>query len=92
MGDPDDLGIKVEFVIPKKPKGLPDAFFITKELIKNQSIAMILGDNFFYGNMLSPLIKTLKIKNGCNIYIYPSNKTSSYGVVEFDKKNNKKNY
>ena len=89
LGDPDDLGIKVKFVIQKNPKGLPDAFLITKELIKNQSIAMILGDNFFYGNMLSPLIKeTLKIKNGCNIYIYPSNKTSSYGVVEFDKKNN----
>lgn len=50
---------------------------------------MILGDNFFYGNMLSPLIKeSFKIKNGCNIYTYPSNKTSSYGVVEFDKKNN----
>ena len=89
LGDPDDLGIKVKFVIQKNPKGLPDAFLITKKLIKNQSIAMILGDNFFYGNMLSPLIKeTLKIKNGCNIYIYPSNKTSSYGVVEFDKKNN----
>ena len=89
LGDPDDLGIKVEFVVQKNPKGLPDAFLITKELIKNQSIAMILGDNFFYGNMLSPLIKkSFKIKNGCNIYIYPSNKTSSYGVVEFDKKNN----
>ena len=89
LGNPDDLGIKVEFVVQKKPKGLPDAFLITKELFKNQSIAMILGDNFFYGNMLSPLIKeSFKIKNGCNIYIYPSNKTSSYGVVEFDKKNN----
>ena len=89
LGDPDDLGIKVEFVVQKKPKGLPDAFLITKELIKNQSIALILGDNFFYGNMLSPLIKeSFKVKNGCNIYIYPSNKTSSYGVVEFDKKNN----
>ena len=89
LGNPDDLGIKVEFVVQKNPKGLPDAFLITKELIKNQSIAMILGDNFFYGNMLSPLIKeTFKIKDSCNIYTYPSNKTSSYGVVEFDKKNN----
>ena len=89
LGDPDDLGIKVEFVVQKNPKGLPDAFLITKELIKNQSIAMILGDNFFYGNMLTPLIKeSFKVKNGCNIYIYPSYKTSSYGVVEFDKKNN----
>ena len=91
LGNPDDLGIRVEFVVQKNPKGLPDAFIITKELIKNQSIAMILGDNFFYGNMLSPIIKdSFKIKNGCNIYIYPSNKTSAYGVVEFDKKNNVK--
>jgi glucose-1-phosphate thymidylyltransferase len=89
LGNPDDLGIRVEFVVQKNPKGLPDAFIITKELIKNQSIAMILGDNFFYGNMLSPIIKnSFKIKNSCNIYTYPSNKTSSYGVVEFDKKNN----
>jgi len=92
LGNPDDLGISIEFVVQKKPKGLPDAFLITKNLIKNQSIAMILGDNFFYGNMLSPLIKeSFKIKNGCNIYVYPSNKTSSYGVVEFDKKDNIKN-
>ena len=89
LGNPNDLGIKVEFVVQESPKGLPDAFLITKELIKNQSIAMILGDNFFYGNMLSPLIKeSFKIKDSCNIYTYPSNKTSSYGVVEFDKKNN----
>ena len=89
LGNPDYLGIKVEFVVQENPKGLPDAFLITKELIKNQSIAMILGDNFFYGNMLSPLIKeSFKIKDSCNIYTYPSNKTSSYGVVEFDKKNN----
>ena len=89
LGNTEELGIKVEFVIQKNPRGLPDAFLITKELIKNQSIAMILGDNFFYGNMLSPLIKeSFKIKDGCNIYTYPSNKTSSYGVVEFDKKDN----
>ena len=49
---------------------------------------MILGDNFFFGSMLSPLIKkSLKLKSGCNIYLYPSNKPSSYGVVEFNKKN-----
>ena len=88
LGNPSDLGIKIRFVTQKNPKGLPDAFLITKELIKNQSIAMILGDNFFYGSMLSPLIiKSFKNSKGCNIYLYPSNKTSSYGVVEFNKKN-----
>ena len=49
---------------------------------------MILGDNFFYGNMLTPLIKdSFKKNKGCNIYLYPSNKPSAYGVVEFDKNN-----
>ncbi len=88
LGNENDLGIKVKFVIQDKPRGLPEAFTIAKKLIKNQSIAMILGDNFFFGSMLSPLIKkSFRLKNGCNIYLYPSNKTSSYGVVEFNKKN-----
>ena len=87
LGNPEDLGIKISFVSQKSPRGLPDAFLITKELIKNHSIAMILGDNFFYGSMLSPLIiESFKKNNGCNIYLYPSNKPSSYGVVEFNKK------
>ena len=88
LGNENDLGIKIKFVTQEKPRGLPDAFSITKKLIKNQSVAMILGDNFFFGSMLSPLIKkSFKLKNGCNIYLYPSNKTSSYGVVEFNKQN-----
>ena len=87
LGNENDIGIKIKFIIQEKPRGLPDAFSITKEFIKNQSIAMILGDNFFFGSMLSPLIKeSFKLKTGCNIYLYPSNKPSSYGVVEFNKK------
>ena len=88
LGNENDLGIRVKFVVQESPLGLPDAFSISRKFIKNQSIAMILGDNFFFGSMLSPLIrKSFKLKSGCNIYIYPSNKPSSYGVVEFNKKN-----
>ena len=57
LGNVNDLGIKVKFVVQSKPRGLPDAFIISERLIKNESVAMILGDNFFYGNMLSPIIK-----------------------------------
>ena len=57
IGDQRDLGIKIKFVVQDKPRGLADAFIITEKLIKDNSIAMILGDNFFFGNMLSPLIK-----------------------------------
>ena len=87
LGNEKDLGIKVKFIVQEKPKGLPEAFILAEEFIKNQSIALILGDNFFYGNMLSPLIKSsFYKKKGCNIYLYPSNNTSAYGVVEFDDK------
>ena len=87
IGNEKDLGIKVDFIVQEKPKGLPEAFILAEELIKDQSIALILGDNFFYGNMLSPLIKSsFSQTKGCNIYLYPSNNTSAYGVVEFNDK------
>lgn len=87
IGNEKDLGIKVDFIVQEIPKGLPEAFILAEELIKNQSIALILGDNFFYGNMLSPLIKSSFYQTkGCNIYLYPSNNTSAYGVVEFNNK------
>tara|TARA_X000000950_G_scaffold207376_1_gene249399 strand:+ start:602 stop:1471 length:870 start_codon:yes stop_codon:yes gene_type:complete len=88
LGNTKDLGIKVEFIIQEKPRGLAEAFILTEEIIKSKSVALILGDNFFFGNMLSPIIKeSFRRKSGCNIYLYPSNNTSAYGVVEFDKKN-----
>ena len=87
IGNEKDLGIKVDFIVQEKPKGLPEAFILAEELIKNQSIALILGDNFFYGNMLSPLIKnSFSQTKGCKIYLYTSNNTSAYGVVEFNNK------
>ena len=88
LGNTEDLGIKINYIIQSEPRGLPEAFIISEKLIKDEAIAMILGDNFFYGNMLSPIIKnSFKKIKGCNIYLYPSNNTSSYGVVEFDSKN-----
>ena len=87
IGNTKDLGIKISYIIQSKPRGLPEAFILSEKLIKNQSVALILGDNFFYGNMLSPIIKnSFKKSNGCNIYLYPSKNTSAYGVVEFSKK------
>ncbi len=88
LGNTEDLGIKINYIIQSEPRGLPEAFILSEKLIKNEAIAMILGDNFFYGNMLSPIIKnSFKKDKGCNIYLYPSNNTSAYGVVEFDSKN-----
>ena len=86
LGAVQDLGITIQYKTQQKPKGLPDAFIIGKNFIGNDSIAMILGDNFFYGSMLSTLIKESFLNHkGANIYLYPSKKTSAYGVVELKK-------
>jgi len=86
LGSVKDLGITVQYKTQLKPKGLPEAFIIGEKFIGKDSIAMILGDNFFYGSMLSPLIKESFLKNnGSNIYLYPSKNTSAYGVVELKK-------
>ena len=86
LGSVKDLGITVQYKTQLKPKGLPEAFIIGKKFIGNDSVAMILGDNFFYGSMLSPLIKESFLNpKGANIYLYPSKNTSAYGVVELGK-------
>ena len=91
IGSSNDLGIKIQFKEQNKPNGLPEAFILGEEFIGKDSVLMILGDNFFYGNMLTPVIKkTLSIKSGANIYLYQSKNTSAYGVVEL-KKNGKIN-
>ena len=86
LGSVKDLGITIQYKTQQKPKGLPEAFIIGKKFIGNDSVAMILGDNFFYGSMLSPLIKESFLNHkGSNIYLYPSKNTSAYGVVELKK-------
>ena len=86
IGSTKDLGINIEFKEQDKPNGLPEAFILGEKFIGKDSVLMILGDNFFYGSMLSPVIKnSLSVKNGANIYLYPSKNTSAYGVVELKK-------
>jgi len=86
LGSVKDLGITIQYKTQLRPRGLPEAFIIGEKFIGKDSIAMILGDNFFYGSMLSPVIKESFLKNnGSNIYLYPSKNTSAYGVVELKK-------
>jgi glucose-1-phosphate thymidylyltransferase len=86
LGPVKDLGITIQYKTQLKPKGLPEAFIIGKNFIGNDSVLMILGDNFFYGSMLSSLIKESFLNHrGANIYLYPSKNTSAYGVVELKK-------
>ena len=61
----DKLGITINYLEQDKPRGLPDAFILGKNFIKNDNVAMILGDNFFYGQSLSKmLLECVKIKTG----------------------------
>ena len=86
IGPTKDLGINIQYKEQLKPNGLPEAFSLGKKFIANDPIIMTLGDNFFYGSMISPLLKkSFNMNGGANIYLYPSKNTSSYGVVELNK-------
>jgi len=86
LGDGEDLGIKISYIIQEKPRGLAEAFIIGESFIKNDSVCLILGDNIFYGQDLTKELNLAKEKTkGATIFGYPVNNPSSFGVVEFDK-------
>ncbi len=88
LGHGKNLGIKISYKEQKKPNGLPEAFIIDKRFIKNQSVALILGDNFFYGQGFTNRIKEKILENrGATIFTYIINNPSDYGIVELDKNN-----
>jgi glucose-1-phosphate thymidylyltransferase len=88
LGNGSQLGINIEYEIQLKPEGLPQAFLIGEKFIDNNGVALILGDNFFYGQGFSlRLKKALKQNKGSTIFLYPVENPSQYGVVELNKKN-----
>ena len=88
----ENLGIKISYKEQKKPNGLPEAFIIGEKFIKNQSVALILGDNFFYGQGFTNRIKEKILENrGATIFTYIVNNPSDYGIVELNKNNEIKN-
>jgi glucose-1-phosphate thymidylyltransferase len=88
----ENLGIKISYKEQKKPNGLPEAFIIGEKFIKNQSVALILGDNFFYGQGFTNRIKEkIQENRGATIFTYIVNNPSDYGIVELDKNNKIKN-
>ena len=87
LGDGSNFGIKIQYIEPKNPNGLPEAFIIGEEFIKNKSVALILGDNFFYGqDFTKNFSKSLELKEGSTIFTYPVSNPQNYGVVEFKNK------
>ncbi len=91
LPDGKRLGINIEFMEQSTPKGLPDAFILGKDFIGKDNVALILGDNFFYGqNLTKTLINNCKLKKGAKILLHKVSKPDLYGVAKIDKKNNVK--
>lgn len=89
FGDGSDLGLIIEYKVQEKPNGLAEAFLIGEEFIGNDSVAMILGDNIFYGQSFSATLKKVaKLKKGAYIFGYYVQNPKAFGVVEFDENDN----
>ncbi|MDY5912276.1 MAG: glucose-1-phosphate thymidylyltransferase RfbA [Inconstantimicrobium porci] len=89
FGNGSDLGLNIEYAVQEQPNGLAEAFIIGEEFIGKDSVAMVLGDNIFYGQSFSThLVKAASIKEGACIFGYYIQNPKAFGVVEFDENNN----
>ena len=92
LGDGSSIGIKLDYKEQPSPDGLAQAFIIGEDFIGEDSVALILGDNIFYGQGLTDLlidaVSNVSTKNMATVFGYHVKEPSKYGVVEFDKSNN----
>ncbi|HSD14301.1 MAG TPA: glucose-1-phosphate thymidylyltransferase RfbA [Flavobacterium sp.] len=84
LGDGSNLGCRFEYAVQEHPNGLAEAFIIGKEFVGNDKVALILGDNIFYGTGLAELLQANNNPNGGIIYAYHVHDPERYGVVDFD--------
>ncbi|MEO0045331.1 MAG: Glucose-phosphate thymidylyltransferase 1 [Bacteroidota bacterium] len=88
LGDGSSLGCRFEYAVQENPNGLAEAFIIGKEFIGNDKVALVLGDNIFYGTGLSDLLLANNNPDGGVIYAYHVHDPERYGVVDFDANGN----
>jgi glucose-1-phosphate thymidylyltransferase len=88
LGDGKKYGCRFEYEVQEHPNGLAEAFIIGKKFIGNDKVALILGDNIFYGTGLADLLQANNDPNGGIIYAYHVHDPERYGVVDFDKQGN----
>ncbi len=88
LGDGTRLGCRFEYAVQENPNGLAEAFIIGKEFIGKEKVALVLGDNIFYGTGLSDLLQANNNPDGGIIYAYHVNDPERYGVVDFDAEGN----
>jgi len=86
LGDGSQYGVNFEYKIQPKPEGLAQAFIIGEEFIGNSDVCLVLGDNIFYGNLFSKILKNSVDKNiGATVFGYQVKDPERFGVVDFDK-------
>ncbi|SMP62028.1 Glucose-1-phosphate thymidylyltransferase [Sphaerochaeta associata] len=85
LGDGSEIGLEISYRVQETPRGLADAFILGESFIGNDSVCLILGDNVFYGQDLTDVLRRAKKReNGATIFGYPVHDPRSFGVVEFD--------
>lgn len=87
LGDGSQIGCRFEYVVQPSPDGLAQAFILGEEFIGNDSVALVLGDNIFYGSGMGTLLKNKVNPDGAVVFAYQVHDPERYGVVEFDKQN-----
>ena len=89
LGDGSQIGVKFSYKVQETPRGLADAFILGEEFIGDDSVCLILGDNVFYGQDMTKILRrAIKELKGATIFGYPVKNPTSFGVVEFDKDRN----
>jgi len=81
LGDGSDFGIKLSYINQQKPKGLAEAFIIGEKFINKKKVAMILGDNFFFGKGFTNKLSEIRNSDKSTIFLYPVKNPENYGVV-----------
>lgn len=85
LGDGHELGLNIEYAVQEQPRGLADAFIVGADFIGNDSVALVLGDNVFYGAGLSDKLQKAALKTtGATVFGYQVKDPERFGVVEFD--------
>lgn len=85
LGDGSQIGCRFEYVVQPKPEGLAQAFILGADFIGNDPVALVLGDNIFYGSAMGTLLKNKVNPEGAVVFAYQVHDPERYGVVEFDK-------
>lgn len=86
LGNGENLGLKIQYKIQDKPNGIPEAFIIGEKFINKNNVALILGDNFFYGQGFTKrLLKETKLNKGAKVFLYQVQNPEDYGVAELKK-------